>query len=287
MIPLHTPTRIGPIDVVLVDDLVLSHIAPNLENQLMSITSPDSELPLYVERSQVETLSEQHPHLPLYGLWQVMLASQCIPSDTGLYQIRTNHPSHPKRYLMREENGAYSGWVTEDSLIDTAMAQQDAPEPVTLELEMAALRLPSQPIQTLRQQHAQQRRAWRQSMMLLGFIVLTGTFAGVAADRVLHHRHTAHLNQATALQEQAAALQGTLQQLNRQGRIEVFEQSRQLEQLILLARHTQSVEVPQTSLLSAERMHAIIRAPRAPEAPPGIPIHSAIHQPDASLHVRW
>ena len=287
MIPLHTPTRIGSTEVVLVDDLVISHIAPNLEQQLIPISSPDSDLPIYVERRQVEMLSEQHPSLPLYGVWQVMLASKRVPSNAGLYQVLTDHPSHPIRYLVREEDGAYSGWVTEDNLLDPAIGQKNSPEPVMLKSDMTDLHLPTQPIQTTCQQHAEQRQAWRQSLIFLGFILLAGAFAGVAADRVLHHRHTAHLEQAAILQDQVTALQDILRQLNQQGRIEAIDQTRQLEHLILLARHTQSVEVPQRSLLSDTPMHAIIRAPRAPETPPGLPIHSATHQADASLHVRW
>ena len=54
MIPLDRPTRIGSRQVILVDDLVLTHLTGALAERLMAVASDDPELPLYVEQESVD-----------------------------------------------------------------------------------------------------------------------------------------------------------------------------------------------------------------------------------------
>jgi len=286
MIPMHSPIRIDGVEIVLIDDLVISHLTQNLESHLMPIESLDDELPLYVERRQIDALSEMHPGLPIYGLWQVFIASERVPQEAGLYQSCTDLEPHPTRYLMRESDGAYSGRLTGDTLLDLSSPHSKNSEPVALSEEIESLRLPEQPIQTLQQQHNQRLQVRHRNLMLMGFMLLTSIFAGFAADRILHHQHTQQLQLATLLKEQNQALQNSLRQLNAQGRIEVIDQSRRLQQLMILAHHAQPIELPPTSLLADEQMNAIIRAP-SPVVPLGLPVHTHTIQPDASLHISW
>lgn len=289
MIPLERPVRIGPREVVLVDDLVLTHLSGPLSERLMPIASEDVNLPLYVEQEQADTLSELHPGLPLYGLWQVLIASGLIPAEPGLYQVTTASSPHGGRYLLRESGGAYSGRITNETLLDAFAPAQAASEPVLIDPAPESLQLPPQPIQTLRHRQAQRARARLQTLTLAGLMALGSAFAGTAADRILNHRHAQKVQQAERLREQTIQLQQDLARLETSGRIEPIDQSRRLNQLLILSRHFQPVELPQTSVLAAPTLSAIVHplGPFPPTAPAGLPARRVSHQPDGSLHIVW
>ena len=156
MIPLHAPARIGSREVLLVDDLVLTHVTDNLAARLLPIATSDASLPLYVERQHVDALAELHPELPLYGLWQTLIATGRVPQRPGLYQIATDDTPHQGRYLVREEDGAYSGRLTQDAMLDAFAPDPASVRPEVLDANPNTLRLPAQPIQTLQARRAQQ-----------------------------------------------------------------------------------------------------------------------------------
>ena len=289
MIPLERPVRIGPREVVLVDDLVLTHFSGPLSERLMPIASEDVSLPLYVEQEQADTLSELHPGLPLYGLWQVLIASGLVPAEPGLYEVTTDSSPHEGRYLLRESDGAYSGRIANETLLDAFAPAQAASKPVLIDPAPESLRLPSQPIQTLRHRQAQRARARLQTLTLVGLMALGSAFLGTAADRILNHRHAQKVQQAERLREQTIQLQQDLARLETSGRIEPIDQSRRLNQLLILSRHFQPVELPQTSVLAAPTLSAIIHplGPLPPAAPAGLPARRLSHQPDGSLRIAW
>lgn len=289
MIPLERPVRIGPREVVLVDDLVLTHLSGPLSERLMPIASEDVSLPLYVEQEQADTLSELHPGLPLYGLWQVLIASGLVPAEPGLYEVTTDSSPHEGRYLLRESDGAYSGRIASETLLDAFAPAQAGSKPILIDPAPESLRLPSQPIQTLRHRQAQRARARLQTLTLVGLMVLGSAFAGTAADRILNHRHAQKVQQAERLREQTIQLQQDLARLETSGRIEPIDQSRRLNQLLILSRHFQPVELPQISVLAAPMLSAIIHplGPLPPAAPAGLPARRLSHQPDGSLRIAW
>ena len=258
MIPLERPTRIGPHQVVLVDDLVLTHLTEPLAERLMAIASDDPELPLYVEQEQVDALSELHPGLPLYGLWQVLIASGLIPEQPGLYQVAADSPPHEGRYLLREAGNACSGRMTGETLLDAFALADTAPAPIWIDPAPETLRLPSQPIQTLRYRRARKTRARLRALTLAGVMVLGCLFAGTAADHILGHRHAQKVQQAERLREQTSQLQQDLARLEAGGRIEPIDQSRRLDQLLILSWDFRPVELPQASVLAAETLTAIV-----------------------------
>ncbi len=289
MLPLERPVRIGLREVVLVDDLVLTHLSDPLSERLMPIASEDVSLPLYVEKEQADTLSELHPGLPLYGLWQVLIASGLIPAEPGLYQVTTDSSPHEGRYLLRESGSAYSGRIANETLLDAFAPTQAASEPVPIDPMPERLRLPSQPIQTLRHRQAQRARARLQTLTLAGLMALGSAFAGTAADRILSHRHAQKVQQAERLREQTIQLQQDLARLETSGRIEPIDQSRRLDQLLILSRHFQPVELPKTSVLAAPTLSAIVHplGSLPPTAPAGLPARRISHQPDGSLRIAW
>ncbi|MCY4610780.1 MAG: hypothetical protein OXC38_03640 [Gammaproteobacteria bacterium] len=289
MLPLERPVRIGPREAVLVDDLVLTHLSGPLSERLMPIASEDASLPLYVEQEQADTLSELHPGLPLYGLWQVLIASGLVPAEPGLYEVTTDSSPHEGRYLLRESDGACSGRIANETLLDAFTPDQATSKPVLIDPRPERLRLPSQPIQTLRHRQAQRARARLQTLTLVGLMALGSAFLGTAADRILNHRHAQKVQQAERLREQTLQLQQDLARLETSGRIEPIDQSRRLNQLLILSRHFQPVELPQTSVLAAPTLSAIIHplGPLPPAAPAGLPARRLSHQPDGSLRIAW
>ena len=289
MLPLECPVRIGAREVVLVDDLVATHLSGPLAERLMPIASEDADLPLHVEQEQADALSELHPGLPLYGLWQVLIASGLVPPEPGLYRVVTGSPPHEGRYLLREPGSACSGRIADEAPLDAFALDEAASEPVLIDPTPERLRLPSRPIQTLRHRRAQKARARLQTLTLAGFMALGSAFVGTAADRILNHRHAQKVQQAEHLREQTVQLQQDLARLETGGRIEPIDQSRRLDQLLILSRHFQPVDLPQTSVLAAPTLSAVVHplGPLPPTAPAGLPARRITHQPDGSLRIVW
>ena len=289
MLPLERPVRIGPREVVLVDDLVLTHLSGPLAERLMPIASEDADLPLYVEQEQADALSELHPGLPLYGLWQVLIASGLIPAEPGLYQITTDSSPHEGRYLLRESGGAYSGRIANETPLDAFLPDEATSEPVLIDPMPEHLHLPPQPIQTLRHRQTQKARARLRTLTLAGLMALGSAFVGTATDRILSHRHAQKAQQAELLQERTFQLQQDLTRLETSGRIEPIDQSHRLDQLLILSRHFQPVELPRTSVLAAPMLSAIVHplGLLPPTEPAGLPARQISHQPDGSLRIAW
>ena len=289
MIPLECPVQIGPREVILMDDLVLTHLSGPLAERVMPIASEDADLPLYVEQEQADALSELHPGLPLYGLWQVLVASRLVPPEPGLYQVATDSSPHEGRYLLRDSDGAYSGQITNETRLDVFAPGEAAPRSILIDPAHEHLHLPPQPIQTLRHRQAHKARARIQTLTLAGLMALISVFAGTAADRILSHRHAQKVQQAERLREQTVQLQQDLTRLESSGRIEPIDQSHRLDQLLLLSRHFQPVEFPQTSVLTAPTLSAIIHPLGflPPTVPAGLPARRITHQPDGSLRIVW
>lgn len=289
MIPLERPIRIGSREVILMDDLVLTQPSGPLAERLMPIASEDENLPLYVEQGQADALSELHPGLPLYGLWQVLITSGLVPAKPGLYQIATDSPPHDGRYLLRDSDGAYNGQVMNEKPLDAFAPDEAAPKPIWIDPAPERLRLPAQPVQTLRHRRAQKARARLRLLTLAGLMALGSAFVGTAADHILSHRHAQKVQQAERLKEQSIQLQQDLARLETSGRIEPIDQSRRLDQLLLLSWHFQPVELPQTSVLAAPTLSAIVHplGLLPPTVPAGIPARRITHQPNGSLRIAW
>lgn len=289
MLPLERPVRIGSREVILMDDLVLTHLPDPLAERLMAIVSEDADLPLYVEQEQADTLSELHPGLPLYGLWQILIASGLVPAEPGLYQVITDSLPHKGRYLLREPGGAYSGQVANETPLDAFSPDEAAPQSILIDPVHEHLRLPSQPIQTLRHRQARKTRARLHTLALAGLMALGSAFIGTAADHILNHRHTQKVQQAERLREQTVQLQQDLARLETSGRIEPIDQSRRLNQLLILSRHFQPIELPKTSVLAAPTLSAIVHPAGLlpPTVPTGLPARQITHQPDGSLRIVW
>ncbi len=289
MIPLHAPVRIDSRNVLLVDDLVLTHLDDALAARLIPIATDDADLPLYVEQQQVDTLAELHPGLPLYGLWQTLIASGRVPKRAGLYQIATDDSPHQGRYLVREADGAYSGRLTQDAMLDAFAPDQPVQRPEALNANPNTLRLPAQPVQTLQARREKHARSRRQALTVTGLAVLASLLLGAIADRILHYRYAQQLHEAAQLAQQISRLQQELRNLNAGARIEPVDQSHRLDQLLILSRHGRSLEIPQTSVLGTAPMQAIIR-PRAalpPSMPQGLAVQHALRRPDGSLQLVW
>lgn len=289
MIPLDRPIRIGSRQVILVDDLVLTHLTGALAERLMAVASDDPELPLYVEQESVDALSELYPGLPLYGLWQVLIASGLIPKKPGLYQVATDTEPHGGRYLLRETGNACSGRITGETLLDAFALTDIAPEPIWIDPAPEILNLPPQPIQTLRYRRAQKARARLRALTAAAIMVLGSAFAGTAADHILSHRHAQKVQQAERLREQTVRLQQDLARLETGGRIEPIDQSRRLDQLLVLSWSFQPIELPQASVLAASTLTAIVYPldTLPPTPPAGLMARQITHQPDGSLRIVW
>ena len=289
MILLDRPTQIGSHQVILVDDLVLTHLTGALADRLITVASDDPELPLYVEQESVDALSELYPGLPLYGLWQVLIASGLIPQKPGLYQVATDTEPHGGRYLLREAGNACSGRITGETLLDAFALADTTPEPVWIDPVPEVLRLPSQPIQTLRYRRAQKARTRLRALTVAGIMVLGSAFAGTAADHILGHRHAQKVQEAERLREQTTQLQQDLARLEAGGRIEPINQSRRLDQLLILSWNFQPIELPQTSVLAAPALTAIVYPLNTlpPTPPAGLRARRLTHQPDGSLRIVW
>lgn len=289
MIPLERPVRVGSREVVLVDDMVLAPLPEAVTERLVPIASEDPGLPLYVEQAKADTVSELHPGLPLYGLWQVLVASGLVPPDPGLYQVVTDASPHPGRYLRREADGAYSGQVANESPLDAFASGEAASRPVLIDPAPEHLRLPPHPIQTLRHRQIQKTRARLRALALAGLMALGSGFIGTAADHILNHRHAQKVRQAERLLEQTAQVQQDLARLETGGRIEPIDQSRRLDQLLILSRHFQPVEFPKASVLAAPTLNAVVHplGLLPPTVPAGLPARRITHQPDGSLRIAW
>lgn len=289
MLSLDRPTQVGSHQVILVDDLVLTHLTGALAERLMAVASDDPELPLYVEQESVDALSELYPGLPLYGLWQVLIVSGLIPDRPGLYQVATDNEPYGGRYLLREAGNACSGRIAGETLLDAFALTDTAPEPIWIDPAPEVLRLPSQPIQTLRYRRAQKVRTRLRALTVAGIMVLGSAFAGTAADHILSQHHAQKVQQAERLHEQNLQVQQDLARLEAGGRIEPIDQSRRLDQLLILSWNSQPIELPQTSVLSAQTLAAIVYPLEAlpPTPPAGLTARQITHQPDGSLRIVW
>ena len=289
MIPLYTPIQIEQQPAMLVDDLVLMPEADGAPPTLMSIASDQTRLPLFVERSQVDALAEAHEELPLYGLWQTLIASGRIPDKPGRYQVHTNHQPHPGRYLVQDADGAYSGWMRDDVFLDLFPFDELTQEVVELNCDPTTLRLPSEPIHTLSHRLHATARQRRQTLITLGVVALTSTLLGLATNQALHQRHLDQLDQMTQLHQRMGQVRQDLHQLSAEGRINPIDQSQQLDRLLILSSDPQSITLPNTSLLEAHELSATVHAPHPsiPPTVPGLEVQHITRQPDGSIQFTW
>ena len=289
MLPLHRPARFGGQLAVLVDDLVLTQVPAVLAARLAAVPGAAAELPLYVDQDRIDRLAAAHPALPLYGLWQTLLAAGRVPAAPGRYRAEVDAPPAGARYLQRDADGAHSGWLgigAGDALFDDAAA---AGECRTLDCDPAGLTLPARPIQTRQHRLNQRARARRRTLASLGLLAGGCLFLGAAADRVLEYRHQQRLAAADAARAQVRELQQRLHRLGAGVRIEPFRQTQPLDRLLLLARHPGPVEIPPTALAGDAPRTAVLRGDRAlPLVPPaGLPQQHPAPRPDGSLRVAW
>ncbi len=289
MIQLERPAQIGPREAILMDDLALTDLSGSLAERLAPIDSEDPSLPLYVDQEQADALSELHPGLPLYGLWQTLISSGLVPEDPGLYHVVTDSSPREGRYLLREPDGAYSGHVANEIPLDAFAPDEPALKPILIRPEPERLRLPPRPIQTLRQRQTQKSRARLHTLALAGVMALGSALLGAVADQVLSHRHARKAQQAESLLQRTAQLRRELARLETGGRIEPIDQSRRLDQLLILSQHFQPVELPRISMLDAPTLSAVVRPLGLipPATPAGLPARRITHRPDGSLRVVW
>ena len=287
MLPLHRPTRIGGRQVVLVDDLVLTRPPAALAPRLAAIPGAAGDLPLYVDPERVDRLAAEHPALPLYGLWQTLLAAGRVPAEPGRYRAAVDARPEGARCLRRDGDGARSGWLGAGGRGDVFEDGADAPEWRDLDCDPAGLTLPAQPIQTRQHRLNQRAQARRRTLAGLGLLAGGCLFLGAAADRVLEYRHQQRLAAAGAVQAQVRALQERLHRLGAGGRIEPFRQERPLDRLLLLARHPGPIEIPPTMLGGGGPRVAVLHGvPPLPPAPPA-GLRRLPSRPDGSLRVAW
>ena len=289
MLPLHRPARFGGQQAVLVDDLVLAQVPEALAPRLAAIPSAAEDLPLYVDQDRVDRLAAEHPSLPLYGLWQTLIAAGRVPAAPGRYRVEVDAQPAGGRYVLRGGDGAHSGWLAAGARGDVFPDAADADECRPLDSDPAALTLPARPIQTRQHRLNQRAQARRQTLTALGLLAGGCLFLGAAADRVLEYRHQQRLASADIVRTQVRELQERLHRLGAGGRIEPFRQSRPLDRLLLLARHPGPIEIPPT-VLDGDRprtavLHGAFLLPAAP--PAGLPLRRLAPRPDGSLRVAW
>ena len=289
MLPLHRPARFGGQQAVLVDDLVLTQVPEALAARLAAIPSAAGELPLYVDQDRIDRLAAEHPALPLYGLWQTLIAAGRVPAAPGRYRAAVDAQPAGARYLHRGGDGAHSGWLGGGARGDVFADAAAADECRELDCDPAGLALPARPIQTRQHRLNQRAQARRRTLTALGLLAGGCLFLGAAADRVLEYRHQQRLASADISRAQVRELQERLRRLGDGGRIEPFRQTRPLDRLLLLARHPGPVEIPLTLLGGDGPRVAVLGGVRSlPPAPPaGLPFRRLAPRPDGSLRVAW
>ena len=289
MLPLHRPTRIGGRQAVLVDDLVLTQVPELLAPRLAAIPGGAEDLPLYVDQDRVDRLAAAHPALPLYGLWQTLIAAGRVPAAPGRYRAAVDAQPAGARWLCRGGDGAHSGWLGGDARGDLFPDGAAAAACEELDCDPAGLTLPARPIQTRQLRLNQRAQARRRALTALGLLAGGCLFLGAAADRVLEYRHQQRLAAADLVRVQVRELQERLHRLGAGGRIEPFRQQRALDRLLLLARHPGPVEIPLTALGAGGPRLAVLHGvpPLPPALPAGLAPRRLPPRPDGSLRVAW
>ena len=132
--------------------------------------APPGSCPLYVDQDRIDRLAAAHPALPLYGLWQTLIAAGRVPATPGRYRAEVDAQPAGARYLHRDGDGAHSGWLGGGARGDVFADAADADGCRELDCDPAGLALPAQPIQTRQHRLNQRSEARRRTLTALGLL---------------------------------------------------------------------------------------------------------------------
>lgn len=286
MLSLHRPIDIAGQTVVLLDDLALSGASEKLRAGLLPIPCADPDLSLYTAREPVEKMASSYPSVPLYGLWQVLIASGQVPKAPSRCRIDLDTPPGGSRYLVREGDSARSGWIVDEGLEDVAGQPADLASFPRIEYPLGQLRLPETPIRSHQHLLQQQRQARRRALLILAPALSGCLLLGLSADHLLHLYHTDVQERLTLRIE---ALGNERERLNAWTRIRALDQSHRLDSLMRLARYPLPFEIPATSLQEEEGIPTLLRGTEhlPPFLPIGLRIRQQAPQPDGSVRILW
>ena len=84
---LKRPITIQGQEVLLVPDLV-GPVPVSEQHQYVELETATNTCPsINVREADIEDMREEYPQLPVYGLWQMLVNSQCVPFRKALHVV--------------------------------------------------------------------------------------------------------------------------------------------------------------------------------------------------------
>lgn len=209
--------------VVLVADTVAS--SPPDTQSVQLEPSTDEHLFIYAKEPDIAKAREVFPGLPVYGVWQVALANKLIDLrkrvapkvNHGLAVIRTSFNGGVYLVTDPSKGSAFdSGLFVGTAIIDAAIDVASPDDGQQIDLLRGASVLPKSPAVLPRERRAEAQRIRRSGMLVAGGVCAGIAIVGGLADWFLYSQAEARKAEAARLNDQARAVQTTVDSLRTQ-----------------------------------------------------------------------
>lgn len=181
---LFQPVTVEQQTVILVPDVV-GPVPVAEQHNYVNIAPATQTIPNIAVREQdVEEMRERHPDLPVYGIWQVLIASGLVSVQKTLQVLQTN--AWDGYYLFSDMGRIQYSGVYEAGFFaaDTSFSLPDA-APVSFYAEQ--LLLPPAPARLARELHDERRRRIKRSWVSCGASAVMLVVLGIGMDLSLHY----------------------------------------------------------------------------------------------------
>jgi hypothetical protein len=197
---LYQPVMVQGRELVLIPDVVGPLPVSEQHNYVEIVTASNACPAIAVREQDVDDVREKYPHLPVFGIWQILIHSNLIASKT-LQVLPTS--AWDGYYLFSDlgriqYSGVYeAGFFAADTSFNLADAE-------VLSFTAEQLVMPLQPARLARELHQERRLQFRRAWSSCGLALAASLVLAFGVDAALHfashNEQQAYLSKSGLLQ---------------------------------------------------------------------------------------
>lgn len=171
---------------------------------------------VWYEEEVLVQVQEAHNSIPVYGLWQTIIASELIDQEETLQVVFTTENRKSGYYLFISDGKYQTGTIFQGEMqsVPSAAVEQGLTlaDAVEIDIDLSNLNLPDSPLLTIKErrlaQQAEKKAGQQRNILAIGLVVI----AAIAADSGLGYLHGEHMEE---FDMKNAALQAKEDELKR------------------------------------------------------------------------
>lgn len=193
MISISQEVTVGKKSCVFIRDVMGSALSDKYTKQAQSGQN------VWYEEEVLVQVQEVHKGLPVYGLWQTLLASSLIDNEEVLQVVYTSANRKNGYYLFNNDGKYQTGTIFNGDIqsmpsaaVEQGLTLADAKE---IDAALDTLTLPDSPLLTIRERRmamqAEKKAAQQRNFLAVGLVAV----AAIAADTGLGYLHSQHMEE--------------------------------------------------------------------------------------------